>query len=174
MWVYRSIVCAQTLSASVLETLAKENIPNKWICENKYFVGQGVDASKRLSELSQSLVLSLLANDKHTTKAINAEVVQSEYCLPAKAAENWLARKKQQFGQFAQKSKAWQRVEEHLFSQRGRLGILACLKAGVPLEGTSEEQPGIECCRILVADMQKLLGGPSKPQAADEQTSAGS
>ena len=34
MWVYRSIVCAQTLSASVLETLAKENIPNKWICEN--------------------------------------------------------------------------------------------------------------------------------------------
>ena len=50
-------------------------------------------------------------------------------------------------------------MEEHLFSQRGRLDILACLKARVPLEGESRKHRGIECCRTLVQDMQKLALG---------------
>ena len=62
MMVYRMIVAAQTLSQDVLYLAHNCNIPGYYLNENKYYVGHGADAPKRLSSLTRVTTLQLLAD----------------------------------------------------------------------------------------------------------------
>ena len=98
-------------------------------------------------------------------------VFVNEYCAPMRKGETWLVWLRKNYGIAADRAPT-KRVEEYLRSSKARLPILACMKAGVPLHGLSEEQPGIECCRLLVRELEQAKnpgaasGGSSNPQDA--------
>jgi len=165
MFVYRMIVAAQTMTEKVLEALEECAVPNSYIYENIFFVGQGADAQKRLSEESRIKCIEMLHDSSQSGQGMSAKVFVEEYCLPIWHAERWVAQKQREFGKLASLP-AFQRVCNFLLSSKAKAAILSCMRQGVRLEGISAEQPGIEQCRLLIEDLQKLKTGNSKVASA--------
>ena len=89
----------------------------------------------------------------------SVEQWQDEYCHPFKHAERWIAAKKRVYGALCQTG-SFARVEQFLFSSRGRPAVLACIKANMRLEGISDQQPGVEQCRALIKELDKMRETP--------------
>ena len=110
--------------------------------------------------------------DGSTKSALNAKKFVAEFCQPLKMAEEWIARKKQQFGsQTTDANASFRRVEAFLFSNRGRIAVLGCIAAGwgSKLEGNGRDS-GIEACRIVHRELQQAKN-PPPPQPAQPASS---
>jgi hypothetical protein len=146
----------------VLEALAASKIMPSYIHENKYFMGVGADQNKRLSEAGRLAVINMASIDLEGNAPMTAASFASEYCAPMRHAEQWFANKRQEFGHAADLP-AFSRVEKYLMSSRARLPLLQCTRGGIKLDGVSDQQPGIEQCRVLVKELQALKAGPAEP-----------
>ena len=98
MFVYRMILCAQSLHAEVTQALAKSSIPNSWINENKYFVGQGADAPKKLTKHGQISVVGHAQEDIDAGMAVSGKAFRDETCMAYRHAELWLHSKRKVSG----------------------------------------------------------------------------
>lgn len=87
MYVYRMVVAAQTLPKAVLDRLAGSDLAPSHVHENKFFVGTGVDAPKRLSDDGRLAVIDIAQADLDAGRAISASTFVSEYCAPMKHGE---------------------------------------------------------------------------------------
>ena len=127
--VYRMIVAAQTLSPDVLQFAHDHNIPQAHLHENKYYVGHGTEAGKRLSSLTRVTTLQQLDDilQTHGSRAMSSSTFQEEYCAPAKQAENWIASVKKTYGKHAD-TPAADRVFSWLVSGKARTAILSCMR----------------------------------------------
>ena len=106
--------------------------------------------------------------DGSTKSSLNAKKFIAEFCQPLKMAEEWMARKKQQFGsKTVDESTSFRRVETYLFSNRGRVAVLGCIaaKLGSKLEGNGPDS-GIEACRIVQKELQKAKNPPPPTEQA--------
>jgi len=156
MFVYRMVRAAQALSPSVLQHLAASALPPSWIHDNKYFLGAGADANKKMSDEFLQAVIQIASADVVDGKAMSAGSFQAEYCAPLRHAEAWLVARRREFGEKLCSTMSFTRVRSFLLTSRARLPLLQCMRAGVRLEGVSDEQPGIEQCRALVAELKTL------------------
>ena len=163
MFVYRMISAAKALSPTVLASLAETSIPGSYIHENRFFMGVGGDQYKRMTEAGQLSVIEMASADMSDGKAMSGQHFIAAYCAPMKHVESWLAAKRKEFGKCADLP-AFGRVESFLRSARGRMLVLQRMTNSIRLEGTSNEQPGIEHCRALVTEMTALKTRPN-PQS---------
>jgi hypothetical protein len=115
---------------------------------------------KRLSDDGRKAVLRLLAEDLAAGRVMSAKIFTSEYCVPAKHAENWAQTLRGKFGKLGELP-ACERVLKYLRSASARLEILACMRANAKLDGAA--QPSIEQCRALVAELQHLQDSSTGP-----------
>ena len=171
MFIYRMITAAVTVPMEVLDALSASKIPNSWVHENKYFVGQGQDQNKRLSADNRIKVIEIADQDLESGKGMSGAVFQQEYCRPYKEAEKWLKSTRNQFGAVANMP-AFERVADFLFTSRARVQLLACVNAGVKLDGISDQQPGIEACRTIVKELVTAQKAAAEAHAERNQIAA--
>lgn len=115
--------------------------------------------------------LQLLADDLASGVGMSVNVFLNEYCAPLKTAEIWVMQKRRHYGALAELP-AFTRVEQWLRSGPARIEVLRCMRSGCRLEGNSQEYPGIEQCRALVAELDNLRersAGPSQFRAVSSQ-----
>ena len=165
-FVYRMIMCAMGLNEAIAVKLKELEVPNFYINENPYFLGHGANAVKKLSDAGRMTALDLLKDGIDNGAGLSADVFMNEYCAPLKHAEKWVALKRKQYGAVAD-GPAFKRVTDFLMTNRGRLAVFGCMRAGIRLEGVSEEQPGIEHCRILIKDLDTARARPADGRVAD-------
>ena len=105
-------------------------------------------------------MLVTLREDLDLRRGLSRGIFINEYCAPMRKQETWLSWIHKTYGAIAARP-ATERVGQYLRSSKARIPILACMRAGVPLHGLSEEQPGIEHCRVLVKDLDEAKSKPS-------------
>ena len=75
----RCVTVAQTIPESVLLKADDCSIPTSWICDNKYFTGQGAEAvTKRISEAGRLAVLDIVHEAMLGSAAVNGHTFQTE------------------------------------------------------------------------------------------------
>ena len=109
-FVYRMMQCAMALPDTILDQLQVLDIPNTYIHENPYFLGNGAEQQKRLSDEGRLKVLDMLREDLDLGRGLSIKVFVDEYCSPLKVAEKWIRAKKAQYGALAEVP-AFKRVE---------------------------------------------------------------
>ena len=135
--------------------------------------GTGSDRDKRISDEGRKALLVTLREDLDLRRGLSRDVFINEYCAPMRKQETWLSWIHKTYGAIAARP-ATERVGQYLRSSKARIQILACMRAGVPLHGLSEEQPGIEHCRVLVKDLDEAKSKPSANAVpAAQATSSG-
>ena len=172
MFVYRMVTAALTLPDTVLEALAASKFPNSWVHENKYFVGQGQDLSKRLSTEFRVKVIEIASADIGQLKGLSQKVFETDYCRPYKEAEKWIKSSRKQFGVVAD-IPAFERVASFLMSSKARIPILACLSSGVKLDGASDQMPGIEACRTIIKELTAAQSAAAEAYMQSQRPSQG-
>ena len=138
MFTYRMVTAAVTIPSEVLDALDSSRLPNAWIHDNTYFVGQGQDLNKRLSTQNRIKVIEIADQDLQCGRGMSAQVFQNEYCRPYKEAEKWIRSTQKTFGQVAN-IPSFERVAEFLFTSKARVMILGCLQSSVKLDGLSDQ-----------------------------------
>jgi hypothetical protein len=109
----------------------------------------------------------LFREDHESGKGLSAKVFQEEYCSPFRHAEKWIEAKRKYYGALSN-SISFTRTADFLFTPRGRLAVLSCLRSGIKLDGISDQQPGIEHCRALIKDLE-IAKACGQPQGASPQ-----
>ncbi len=170
MFAWRCVTAAMTLTDAVLLKMEEVGVANSWILDNKYFVGQGADAkTKRLSDEGRLAVLEQVSEDLLAKKGISSETFQAEYCAVTKHAEDWIQRQQKIFGALCDRP-FFKRCKQFLFSNRARPQVYSCMRLRRKLESDAADGPGIEQCRVVVAELQKL----KNPTAVDNGLGAAS
>ena len=138
--------------------------------------GQGVRVAVRFprSQDGQVAAIELAREDRDGSRvAMNGKKFAAEYCMPLKLAEEWIARKKAQFGKTACDTPSFRRVETFLLSGRGRVAVLGCVgaKLGSKLEGHGPDS-GIEACKALQRELQQARSPASAPPPEKQPAAA--
>ena len=160
---WRMVLVCQTIAPAVLEKAVSAKIPNTYVVHNPYFTGHGAAQEKRLTSAGMISVLQWYADDAALGKGMSAKVFEDEYCSVAKHCERWMKLLKKEFGQLSERPAA-KRVREFLLGGRPRLQVLGCMKAGIRLDGVSDERPGVPQCRALWGELETLKRGAGAPQ----------
>ena len=171
MFVYRMVVAAQMLEPEVLEALELAKLTPNHIHENKYFLGMGAaNAPKRLSAKWKLAAIRAAGGDLDAGKTLSRVVFENDYCAPLREAEKWVNSKRKFYGALAQ-IPAFARVEAYLQSPKARVPVLGCIRVNMRLEGTGPDN-GVEQCRILVKELEKLRTAPSQAKETEGQPGA--
>ena len=101
-------------------------------------------------------------------KGISGTTFHDEYCAPMQAAEQWVGRMRRCYGSLCELA-FFQRCEKFLQSNRARPLLYNCLRVGCKLECDAAEGPGLEQCRTVLAELEKL-----KTKTKEEVPPAGS
>ena len=80
MLAYRMVQAASAVPDTVLNEISRLRLPNSYFFENKYFVGQGADKDKRLSDDGRISVCRWLREDIDNKKGLTREIFINEYC----------------------------------------------------------------------------------------------
>jgi hypothetical protein len=105
-----------------------------------------------------------LAGSKTDVKlATSAKDYASKTCKGYKVLELMEKQAVKKFGAVCSNSAAFERVVAHLKTNSGIQKVLACVLAGVRLEGNSESQPGIVELKDLFAEFAKCKAGGAPP-----------
>ena len=167
-FVWRMIYLAQTIPDHILLKIHDMSLPNAYIYENKFFVGQGPDKGKRMGDQCRERVLDIVAGELAAGAPMNAKAFREDYCAPMRHAELWVRDRKQEFGALAALP-AFARVTNWLYSSRARAQIMGAMRTGIPLHGTSEEQPGVEQCRLICEELRKLKNSARTEKAGGSE-----
>ena len=141
MWVYRILTLTQTIWDSWAVYLEDNKIPNKWINENKFFVG---GTKERLSEDVALKVLAYI----DTLARTSAEQFEDSHFAPAKKVEDFRKRLGKAYGASAEGPRT-ERVIEYLLGGAGRVAVIVAMDKGSPLEGIGDDNPGVLVARQL-------------------------
>jgi len=114
--------------------------------------------------------LDLLFENLDIDQSVPAKVFMSEYCQPYSHLEAWARPQVKMFGVVASNFPAFQRVLRMLKTEAGRQKLALCVQKQIPSDGTpngatGSSDAGIEECRAVVAEMQKMRAGSSPPEA---------
>ena len=103
------------------------------------------------------------------SRAVNKGVFEKDFCAAFKRAEAFFSKTRKTYPSHSD-STIVMRCENFLRSTKGRLAILS-VPPGIRLDGVSTDQPGIEQCRNLVEQLDKLTG--SKNATANDKSAPG-
>ena len=156
---HRCVVVAQTIPSSVLCKIDEYEIQTSWITDNKHFIGTGTEAPKRISEKGLLACIENVREDVLANKAVSASSFNAEYCATMKAAEAWVGRCKKTYGGLCDQP-FFVRCARFLQTNRARTQIYSCLRAGRKFENDATDAPGIEQCRVVIAELDKLKALP--------------
>ena len=84
------VTAARALSPAVLEKLSVQNFPTSDINENTYFLGHGAENNLRLSAAGNL--------PRRAAGKLSLAHFMSDYCVPIRHAEHWLAAKRKEYG----------------------------------------------------------------------------
>ena len=161
------VVAAQMLEPEVLEALELSKLTPNLIHENKYFLGTGAaGAPKRLSAKWKLAAIRTAACELDLGKTMLHADLENEFCSPLHEAEKWIMGKRKFYGALSQ-IPAFARVEAYLMSPKARFPPLGCVKANMRLEGAAPDN-GVEQCRILIAELEKLRKAPAETETQQE------
>jgi hypothetical protein len=156
MFAHRCVLVAQTVPSNVLIKIDEYQISSSWIYDNKYFVGQGAEATaKRITDQGRLACIENVHEDVLANRGVSANTFQQEYCATMKAAENWIAKQKKTYGRLCDQP-FFERCVKFMQSNRARTQIYSCLRAGRKFENDAADAPGIEQCRAVVVELDKL------------------
>ncbi len=148
-----------------------------YLNDNVYFLGVGVHTKERMTPETSLVALSYLKEEMDDKEDGEPESTTKEYktiiCKNYKFLEVWHKLICKRFGDVARNSMALKRLYAHLQTRGGLRKVAACTKSGMTLHGTSDENPGIVECRVLVKEFEKCLAG-SDPPAPSEGNPDGS
>ena len=148
-----------------------------YLNDNVYFLGVGVHTKERMTPETSLVALSYLKEEMDDKEDGEPETTTKEYktiiCKNYKFLEVWHKLICKRFGDVARNSMALKRLYAHLQTRGGLRKVAACTKSGMTLHGTSDENPGIVECRVLVKEFEKCLAG-SDPPAPSEGNPDGS
>ena len=159
---YRCVLLAQTIPPNVLSLLDEYQINASWIYDNKFFVGQGADANnKRLSDQGRLACIENLREDLLANKGVSGLSFQEQYCATMKAGEIWIAKQRRLYGGLCDQP-FFLRCVKFLQTNRARTQIFTCLRAGRKFDNDAADAPGIEQCRAVVVELEKLKALPKE------------
>jgi hypothetical protein len=101
-------------------------------------------------------------------KGISATTFNDEYCATMQSTEQWVGRMRRSYGGLCQLA-FFTRCEKFLQSNRARPMLYNCLRVGCKLESDAADGPGLEQCRTVLAELEKL-----KTKTKEEVPAAGS
>ncbi len=138
-------------------------LPQALVLGNKFMIGRGEELRFKLSPRYARAAFDLLFEKVDTGLTIASAEFASEFCLPMKHVETWEKAQVKIFGACASTFPAFARVINSLQTEAGRQKVLVCLRDRVPLSGRLTGQgthtAGVEECRAVVAEMQKMKAG---------------
>ncbi len=162
----RWIRAARSLEPAVLSKLdERRHLKCSYIFDNPYFTAVGVKQTMRLSPEYKVHALHLLYDDLDGDQGVSVKQFVESYCKTMKYAELWVRKQHRSFGEVAAKSLGFQRVCAFLRSGPGRGQLNSCLRQGVPLDGTSEENPGIQECRQILQELRRNMTTPKEVES---------
>jgi hypothetical protein len=157
---HRCVVVAQALSPSLLGKIDEYQIPASWIYDNKYFVGQGAGAAIKLITTAGRLAcIENVHEDLLANRAVAAISFIEEYCATMKAGETWVEKQRKIFGSLCDLP-LFERCNKYMKSNRARTQIYSCLRGDRKFDNAAADAPGIEQCRAVVAELEKLKAAP--------------
>jgi hypothetical protein len=150
----RWIRAARHIHPELLSDLQRmPTLPDTMVFSNQYLV---TDKERdRLDVESARKALDYASQAIHDGKPLTGPDFLKDICAPLRAVQSWKSALVKKYGQLAD-NPATLRVVQFLQSPRGLKQVVLVLKENTPLHGASSENPGIQDCRALVTELQKL------------------
>ena len=143
-----SAQAAKNVSPELLHVLrSMPLITDAFIFDNPFIVGGG---DTKLNDETAEACFRFAYG-----KGMSAAEFQGHVCAPMRAVMLWKKGLIRSFGQLAV-TPATHRVIAYLTTPAGLKEVVGCLKAGTPLHGSSDADPGISDCHTLVKELKRL------------------
>lgn len=155
----RWITIARDFNPSFLRLTKQKDVPQNWICGNKFFVGIGEESRFKLGTEWGEIAFRWLLDSLDSHVPLNAESVRDEYCLVAKHCETWARSQEKRFKNIATGFKAYDRCIQRLGQESGRKAVLAYLRQKTAPGDKKPPHFGIEELKIVVEEMEKMKAG---------------
>lgn len=168
------VAAAQQIPRSTVEMLrSMDYLKPTYVMDNECFVTSNARAKDRLlSEAYQLRALKLLQDEYCVKKKVqtSGSLFASQTCRAFKAIQNMDLSATRRFGsKIADGSKAKENLVNSLCTVQGLKRVHACLVAGIPLEGKSDQEVGILEVRTLFAEFARCKAGSEAPQPTDSK-----
>ena len=149
-----------------------KKMPQSYIWDNPWLMGEGARAKHKLTPRYSLMAIQLWQEFSSECSWTSASF-QNSICAPLKNIETWEQATLKRFGKVAADHPGFARVVQSLQTKGGLQKVQACMSDGTPLQGTSDAQPGILECHVIVKELGKLLaGGRGDDPVADADGSA--
>jgi hypothetical protein len=163
----RWITIARDFNPSFLRLTKQKDVPQNWICGNKFFVGIGEESRFKLGAEWGEIAFKWLLDSLDSRVPLNADCVRDEYCLVAKHCETWARSQEKRFKSIATGFKAYDRCIQRLGQESGRKAVLAYLRSKAAPGDKKPPHFGIEELKIVVEEMEKIKAGTLASQGQD-------
>ena len=163
----RWVNAAKGVSPVILDRIkARRDFPQQMLFDNKFLMGTGEDAKFRLTDDYGIAALNLLFDQLDSGMNVHSDMFKNEFCTPMKQVEIWVTKQRRNFGALCDRG-TFTRISKMLIHERGRLKVLHCIRANVPLGGMpgSASETGIEECRTITQELARLKAAPSTAEA---------
>ena len=159
----------------LIQANLKQNpqIPPRYIMQNQFFVGRGVEAIHRLPPEFAIHALDILRDEikakagcmgfRNSDPDTSREQFMKGHCSFLKMVAAWESLCKKKFGNTARESKGLERVIQKLCTVSGLQLVEACANSKTPFHGTSDTNVGIQECRALWLQFEKIKSGGPAP-----------
>ena len=137
----------------VVDLQAMPTLTDGTVFANPYLVSD--KEKERLDLESARKALEIAVAAMQDGRPLSVPEFLKDVCAPLRAIQTWKAALFKKYGQLAE-NPATQRVIQFLRTSRGLKQVVLVLKENTPLHGESNENPGIQDCRSLVQELQKL------------------
>ena len=162
------ITAAQQIPKATLDALrSMDYLKPTYVMDNECFVTSAARAKDRLlSESYQQRALKLLQDEFAVKNKLTTTgaAFASTTCRALKAVQNMDLSAIRRFGEKIAGGKAKDNLIQSLCTVQGLKRVHGCLTAGIPLEGKSDQEVGIEDVRKLFAEFARCKAGGDAPQ----------
>ncbi len=162
--IQRWICLARDLDEDVREHInrRRKDTNQAYIVGNKFLVGKGEETRYKLSARYASVALERLYDKQDLGVSVTASEFAQTYCLPFRHRETWERAMVKTFGVSATGYAGFSRVVKGLQNEQGRVKLLSCVQQRIPLggaPGSNAKNAGIEECRTIMQEMEKMKAG---------------
>jgi len=144
-----------------------KKMPQTYIWDNPWLMGEGARAKLKLTPRYGMLALQLW-QEFSSEGSWTCASFQNNICAPLKNIETWELGTLKRFGKVAADHPGFARVVQSLQTKGGLQKVRACMADSTPLQGTSDAQPGVLECHVIVKELSKLLAGGKEDNSVSE------
>ena len=173
-WIELALGLAGEDGAAVIENLRQSPIiPARYVLDNPYLLGRGVDARHKLSVGASICAFEHLRDElrgklgdtgtRGKEPDSTVDKFRKWHCALLKVVEVWHQMCLRKFGRTARESQSLLRVVQRLQTLPGLQAVEACASSRTPLHGHSDNNPGIQECRSLWQQFEQVLSGGPAP-----------